>query len=190
MQKIMFNDKYGLTGAVLEGRKTMTRRIIPQLAKYKDPDISEFGINNKGQVYITNYADDTDVYPRFQIGEKIAIAQPYETFMTEKELCERGLLNSAGSRNSMFVKSSLMPHHIEITGIKVERLQDCSDDDILKEGVQLCANCSRYTILDCDEKHCFETPREAFAALIDKISGKGTWNSNPYCFCYTFELID
>ena len=25
MQKIMFNDKYGLTKAVLEGRKTMTR---------------------------------------------------------------------------------------------------------------------------------------------------------------------
>ena len=28
MQKIMFNDKYGLTKAVLEGRKTMTRRVI------------------------------------------------------------------------------------------------------------------------------------------------------------------
>ena len=26
MKKIMFNDKYGLTQAVLEGRKTMTRR--------------------------------------------------------------------------------------------------------------------------------------------------------------------
>ena len=29
MKKIMFNDKYGLTQAVLEGRKTMTRRIVP-----------------------------------------------------------------------------------------------------------------------------------------------------------------
>ncbi len=28
MKKIMFNDKYGLTQAVLEGRKTQTRRII------------------------------------------------------------------------------------------------------------------------------------------------------------------
>lgn len=27
MKKIMFNDKYGLTKAVLEGRKTITRRI-------------------------------------------------------------------------------------------------------------------------------------------------------------------
>lgn len=28
MKKIMFNDKYGLTKAVLEGRKTQTRRIV------------------------------------------------------------------------------------------------------------------------------------------------------------------
>lgn len=28
MQKIMFNDRYGLTDAVIEGRKTVTRRII------------------------------------------------------------------------------------------------------------------------------------------------------------------
>lgn len=28
MKKIMFNDKYGLTKAVLEGRKTQTRRLI------------------------------------------------------------------------------------------------------------------------------------------------------------------
>ena len=34
MKKIMFNDKYGLTQAVLDGRKTMTRRIC----KYDRPD--------------------------------------------------------------------------------------------------------------------------------------------------------
>ena len=31
MKKIMFNDRYGLTKAVLEGKKTMTRRIIPDI---------------------------------------------------------------------------------------------------------------------------------------------------------------
>ena len=30
----------------------------------------------------------------------------------------------------------------------------------------------------------------AFAALIDKVSGKGTCERNPYVFCYTFELVD
>lgn len=35
MKKIMFNDRYGLTQAVLEGRKTMTRRIMTQPKKFK-----------------------------------------------------------------------------------------------------------------------------------------------------------
>lgn len=30
MNKIMFNDKYGLTQAVLDGRKTQTRRVVSQ----------------------------------------------------------------------------------------------------------------------------------------------------------------
>ena len=30
----------------------------------------------------------------------------------------------------------------------------------------------------------------AFAALIDKVSGKGTWKKNPWVFAYSFELID
>ena len=34
-----------------------------------------------------------------------------------------------------------------------------------------------------------KTPHEAYAALIDKISGKGTWERNPYVFVYDFELV-
>ena len=35
----------------------------------------------------------------------------------------------------------------------------------------------------------FRTPQEAFAILIDKINGKGTWESNPYVWVYDFELV-
>lgn len=35
----------------------------------------------------------------------------------------------------------------------------------------------------------YPTPRKAFAALIDKVSGKGTWDKNPLVFVYEFELI-
>lgn len=166
----MFNDKYGLTKAVLEGRKTMTRRIIHDdvVKIYFDPwDL------------IGNCA-------RYHFDEVVAVAQRYCDVLHCADV-PKG--DEKGWGNKMFVKAELMPHHIKITGIKVERLQDCSDDDILKEGVQFCANCSRYTILDCDEKHCFDSPREAFAALIDKVSGKGTWDSNPWVFVYEFKLI-
>lgn len=106
-----------------------------------------------------------------------------------------------GWKNKMFVRADLMLHHIRITNIKIERLQDISDEDCLREGVEL--NTRQYEY-DGTKKYCvcglghwraigctdFDTPREAFAALIDKVSGKGTWESNPYVFVYEFELID
>ena len=36
----------------------------------------------------------------------------------------------------------------------------------------------------------FHTPREAFAALINRVSGPHTWDCNPWVIAYTFELVD
>ena len=30
---------------------------------------------------------------------------------------------------------------------------------------------------------------DAYEILIDKVSGKGTWERNPYVFVYDFELV-
>lgn len=38
-----------------------------------------------------------------------------------------------------------------------------------------------------NDKHLL---REAFAYLIDMVSGKGTWESNPWVVAYSFELVD
>lgn len=48
-------------------------------------------------------------------------------------------------------------------------------------------------MIDCVAKvgwgRVYDTPREAFADLIEKVSGIGTWKSNPYVFAYEFELV-
>jgi hypothetical protein len=175
----MFNDKYGLTKAVLNGRKTMTRRIMkPQ------PTL----VSTDGKIY------NDSIPSRYKVGEIVAVAQPYKTFMSERELCERGLYTSAGVHNSMFVKSELMPHHIIITDIKLERLQDISEDDCMKEGIfQWGDPFHEDRVEDFGffgaTKH-YLTAKEAFAELIDKVSGKGTWNRNQYVFAYNFEFLD
>lgn len=95
-----------------------------------------------------------------------------------------------GWKNKMFVRADLMPHQIRITGVRVERLQDISDEDCLREGV------NGESIFD-DNDYCtvqgiqpwFNSPRDAFAALIDKVSKKGTWEENPWVFVYEFELV-
>ena len=105
--------------------------------------------------------------------------------------------NTAGWSNKMFVKSELMPHHIQITGIKAERLQDISEEDCLKEGIISCEGHENviqhglkehYTL--SNTLYVFDTPIEAFAKLIDKVGKEGDWDKNPYVFAYSFELVD
>ena len=218
MKKIMFNDRYGLTEAVLSGHKTMTRRIInPQ------PEVSErMGMIWKGYAYgITspagspyflkdvyhNFLSGTNFpqYRRFKVGEVIAIAQAYNDFYND-ECDPRIFPDGAGWTNKMFVRADLMPHQIRITNVRVERLQDISDDDCIKEGVvkrdHIIPTPTQQIIpqyfpcqhmIDCVAKvgwgRVYDTPHEAFADLIEKVSGMGTWKSNPYVFAYEFELV-
>lgn len=91
-----------------------------------------------------------------------------------------------------------MIHHIRITDIKIERLQDISDEDCLKEGIYRLDSANgnggiAYSFVGAsDKKHIglYNTPRDAFEVLIDKVSGKGVFQSNPYVFVYEFKLID
>lgn len=204
MKKILFNERYGLRSAVISGRKNMTRRNATALNHPNVCDISEWGIDEKGKAMLLVTYDtglQEVVYPHFQIGEVVAISQPYETFMSHQELCVRGLLTSAAAHNSMFVKASWMPHRIRITDIKVERLQDISEEDCIKEGIEEyypyiyrnpADKVKSYRFRDKQSKYGYfqlYPVRDCFAVLIDRISGKGTWERNPWCFAYSFELI-
>lgn len=193
----MFNDKYGLTQAVLEGRKTMTRRSISE------------DVWQRADVYRHEYYEDTlDLLPwkkaliefsPFKVGEVVAVAQSYKDIRDIIGDIQDGksIKSMAGWNDKMFVRADLMPHQIRITNVRVERLQDISDEDCLEEGIyqdETASSCYQpfYTFHGSIEKDVpvgYHTPREAFAALIDKISGKGTWGSNPWVFVYEFELI-
>lgn len=190
MKKIMFNDRYGLTQAVIEGRKTMTRRIIiPQ------PDFlsDNFGWakRNNGDV----------ILPKYGVGEVVAVAQSYEqagiqswAYLSRPEIDGYQIISThKGWRNKMFVSADLMPHQIRITGIRCERLQDISDEECVKEGVRVGSQALEYPYYFIDTKQfliCdYKSPRRAFAALIDKVSGRGTWDRNPWVVAYEFELV-
>lgn len=204
MKKIMFNDKYGLTQAVLEGRKTQTRRTFLKCGE-------ESLLHGITPEYLIS------VRSRYLLGETIAIAQKYEDLIKNDEfyrLCGKNgmplecIKYERGCNNKMFVRADLMPHHIRITKIRMERLQDISDEDCLKEGI--CRSDIKNTlwgvapirgegesgttyehsVLGNGPWHLFPSVKRAYASLIDRISGKGTFESNPYVFVYDFELID
>ena len=196
MKKIMFNDKYDLTTLVLAEVKTQTRRIIPSAdhenRRYEGAPILT---NPDGTKSVLAQFSDKRVLSAYAVGEVVAIAQAYKDIPEFPLLSKQGveeLKQYPGWNNKMFVGPVLMPHHIRITGISVERLQDISDKDCLAEGIWKSANIGPLGVTYCYPLYNFpyRTARGAYAALIDKVSGKGTWDANPYVFVYEFELID
>ena len=198
----MFNDKYLLTQTVLRGEKTQTRRIV------------------KDGTPLGNF-EETMKYAPYKVGEVVAVAQSYKIMYAEMiddfakhnyhllreesaENFKKHYENTAGWDNKMFVKAELMPHKIKITNVRIERLQDISDEDCLCEGLKF-----RYMnmgfgnamtredyyykyingygdVLDYGTRY----PKETFSILIDRIAGGGTWESNPYVWVYDFELVE
>lgn len=192
-KKIMFSDKYGLTQAVLEGRKTQTRRIIP-----KDFFSLTWDKRDDTLVYENSMGDFIDIrnskYALCKAGEIVAVAQSYRDCggVNEEGIPMWEIISSkvggtnAGWSNKMYVKPELMPHYVIITAVSVERLRDISDVDCMAEGINYY---EQEGFSWCSTGKLFDTPREAYAALIDKVSGKGTWERNPYVFVYDFELV-
>lgn len=198
-KKMSFSDDYGLTRAVIELRKTMTRKIIPLTDTDKTYLDTAFDWDLRERVII-------DRYSKYKVGEVVAVAQSYKSVFEESLRYEKPLwhwlddhVGHKGFENKMFVKASEMPHQIQITSVKIERLQAISEEDCLREGIQEC-----FPFIDRNSNYKVRTfqyfkrgivrkrispASRCFAYLIDDISGKGTWTSNPYVFVYSFKLI-
>lgn len=161
----MFNEKYGLESAVLNGNKTRTWR--------------------------------ADKKPRYDVGEVVAIKQCYcrvvgenKKFLYSKvdmNILVNEIMCGAGWRNKMLVKNELMPHHIRIISVKKCKLQDLTDEECLREGIEMYANCKAFYIKGISDS--YHTEKNAFANLVDRINGKGYWESNPDGYAYEFELV-
>lgn len=215
-----FSEKYGLHDAVLAGRKTQTRRLIPQSILDK---VDAFQL----QYYeaTLDRLDGTELIEQFFIieaigklpfkaGDVVAIAERYKDaniqFIPEED-DEFGCHNfpaeqTKGWDNKMFVRADLMPHQIRIKRVWFERLQDISDEDCIAEGViketrRIATEAEQYlthyypcqTLKDAASQVgwgvTYAMPKIAYSVLIDRISGKGTWDRNPYVIAYEFELV-
>lgn len=222
MKKIMFDDKFLLTKAVLEGRKTQTRRLIKCRKTFKGEWVAGFNIHIRPSdkkvvglpcMYDADESefDGGEILPKYKVGEVVAVAQNYCSIADELEDLDNAtcaahyekniekvqeylmLMEHPGFYNKMFVDSSKMIHQIRITNVRVEKLQDISEQDAIAEGITYVGLTHddygepMFVIDSCKEE--FSSARDAYACLIDKISGKGTWTSNPYVFVYDFKLI-
>lgn len=199
---MMFNDRYGLTYAVIDEIKNNTRRIEGgkqfQLAATAAEDFTY----EEATGWIVMCCQGVEIFRhkcRYKVGEIVAVAQSYENAGVDPEYPIEGVQlakEHAGWRNKMFVSAKLMPYRIRITGVRCERLQGISDEECMKEGVVDVTYFKTggrpyelFALPGHEYEETFNTPRQAFAALIDKVSGRGTWDRNPWVAVYKFELV-
>lgn len=164
MKGIMFNTKYGLESAVLNGTKTRTWRADKQ-PRYEVGEV----------VAIKQCYKDVSNY--------------FRNLENRKFLDYIALYSGqAGWRNKMFVKNELMPHQIRITAVKKCRVLDLTGEEYFKEGIRK-GSIYGYICGKGKTQRKFITPTEAFAYLIEKLNGRGYWISNPDGYAYEFELV-
>lgn len=200
MKKIMFNERFDLNRAVLQGEKTNTRRDGHRV--YLDYERGR-SLGYYPSLTLEEYAMQKSP---FKVGEIVAVAQSYKALGYDPMFCppghEDGLGSEEGWNNKMYVSADLCKHHIRIDAVKFERLQEITDEEILKEGIMeyypyidrnLKDKVKTYRFRDKKSKYGYyqlHPARDCFAELIDRISGKGTWEANRYVYAYSFTLID
>lgn len=212
MQKIGFSDRYGLTRAVVEEYKTKTRRIAT-FDEVKEPNTG--WLTEQPEAGRLVLCDGVRIVAKsqYKMNEILAVAQSYKSIHEAMMSGDYGdskydafrcavVAGTKGWTNKMFVRADLMPYRIKITDIKAEKLQDISDEDCLKEGIirrddminSRMEDVVRYTFENSfvgGVYKTYATPREAFAALIERpgIGHKGDWSKNPWVMVYEFKFV-
>ena len=209
MRKINFNNRYGLTRAVVEEYKTKTRRIAT-FDEVKEPNTG--WLTEQPEAGRLVLCDGVRIVAKsqYKMNEILAVAQSYKSIHEAMMSGDYGdskydafrcavVAGTKGWTNKMFVRADLMPYRIKITDIKAEKLQDISDEDCLKEGIFIDENRKEIDnniyAYDVHGKHTcrwwFPSAMLAFSTLIERpgIGKKGDWSKNPWVFAYTFEIV-
>lgn len=210
--------------AILEGRKTQTRRVIKKQPPEHVTDIVE-----RGKYWQWHYNNNPDPNSEFPDGllEIVNLKSPYGNIGDRLWCKETWAEHPDGVENEGWVyratdpgwddeetglkwkPSTQIPRSasritLEITGVRVERLQDISEEDAKAEGVRRIGdnfpNCKTsfsdgpnfYSIEYPDWSFNAPTAKECFAHLWDSVNtDRGySWDSNPFVWVVEFKRIE
>lgn len=92
-------------------------------------------------------------------------------------------------RPSIYMPRAASRITLEITGVRVERLQDISADDAKDEGISEFIG-GWWCEHDDAEQIAGMTPQEGYRHLWERINGPGSWDANPWVWCVSFRRVD
>lgn len=184
--------------AILDGRKTQTRRIVnPQPFHYEGEPCQWYNptkIDRHGEEYpseeVFGFFDEETGWPCKYggPGDRLWVK---ETFMPMPHLNAKAFYRASDGlvggkwKPSIFMPRNLSRITLEIAEVRVERLNDISEVDILSEGVTV----------DKVAQWCnvpwssLPTLHHAFQCLWNSINGEASWDLNPWVWVLTFKRI-
>ena len=184
-RSISFNDRFDLTRATVTGRKTSTRIII-DCDPTRDYDRNKVPLYEVGRSYPVTMSYNDQL--KFNHRCMLAMRDDYDLRMFKDEY--RAEFGSKGWTDKEYVKPSLMLFRVVITGRCMKHLQDITDEEIFREGIKDFGD-ERYGFTDTGreffQNRVFDSPRDAYKALMKATEGKSVWEANPWVLVLEFE---
>lgn len=197
--------------AILSGTKTQTRRVVkPQPADYQAlrPEPRDgcrwvFIAHSDRPTYA--FATGDALCPYGQPGSRLWVREAWRAFAALNKTPPRSIPKDAPIwyeaqdevpfhptaygklRPGMFMPRWASRITLEITGVRVERLQDISSADAIAEGIESSAGEWRDYL---NPKGDCLTPRNSFRTLWQSINGPDSWAANPWVWVVEFKRLE
>jgi hypothetical protein len=188
---IIFNLE--MVRAILDGRKTQTRRVIKPLPRLLRTDYPPDVPVITEHWTIPNRGDGTWVCPYGQIGDRLWVRETWSVddyIYIEYEDRDKVYYMADEEHPEMFPRKRPSIHMpkwasritLEITNVRVERLQEISEEDAVKEGAEKMH-------LD-DLGQTWKTYNRGFQSLWESIHGQGSWSLNQFVWVIEFRRVE
>lgn len=183
--------------AILEGRKTMTRRVInPQ-----PDDISDYGDR-------IVWTPDVIKCPYGEVGDRIWVRETFLCYSKDKYEYKanfpKDTFSKAKWKPSIFMPKNACRIWLDVTNIRVERLQYISEADARAEGIDdftghLGIAPTYRNYMHHPKKSeaaqrawevCADDAIHSFKTLWQSINGKESWDANPWVWVVEFKKIE
>ncbi len=198
---LIFNSE--MVRAILDGRKTQTRRPI----KWKQTRFTEIGEREDGSKWpwsedAEHACDFWHPCPFGAVGDRIWVRETWNkyggllTYRADHDWIDD--MRKETVCTAKWVPSIHMPRWasrilLEITDVRVERLNAISEEDAEAEGIDMEALYDSQDCYDCIANHNMTgrpTVTGAFKYLWESIYGEEGWKSNPWVWVIEFKRIE
>ena len=192
--------------AILDDTKTQTRRLVKNVPQFVGDE------HNSAAGHAGEYVSQLPC-PHGQPGDRLWVKETHSAhgaFGDSGRVVYRADLGDDAAephglhwKPSIFCTRAASRITLEITSVRVERLNDCSEQDAKAEGIKAASSDAEYWTnylfktshpkrdeAITDKAHrilAFRDPRESYASLWESIHGPGSWQANPWVWVIKFR---